>query len=569
MEQKSRSNSRLNCNLIEVARLYATHNLTEPTELKHAELILSLISRGQYQLAKKELDDFARPEFGSPIAYFARRQFYALVAKVPFKGSSTDRKRAAVSAFYKAEAQCRRANKKLRHYHKYPNRMPEIPRVILSRARGYVRQVLGRLDEDRLSQIYGLCRPGSGVAIGTHNRFRVSLPYKLSDTDLSVTPRAEIYAQQLIKSSPGWFQLVAEPYLDNLLWRVPTKAVTSNRFTFVPKDARTLRTIAIEPALNVWLQLGIHSYIAGRLKSFGNDIEDQSRNQKLAAFGSTRTLGHSVSTLDLSSASDTVSIEIVRCLLPSDWFGLLDDLRCHSGDLEGDTLTMEKFSSMGNGFTFALETLLFWALAQAVHSFAGGEISPSVYGDDIIVSDNEALLLTEVLEWCGFSLNLEKSYVLGPFRESCGADWHTGYRVTPQYIKKAFLRPTDVYLLLNRCDPILNWGAVRKYLLAKHCEVEPILFGLENEDASSCLFTTFAYAKGGGLLKWHPDWQTYTFQAWSFKPESERVSSLTAYVTALFGAKGRENRYQLRGRGTFRLIALTPGVNQELPRFIP
>jgi hypothetical protein len=309
--------------------------------------------------------------------------------------------------------------------------------------------------------------------------------------------------------------------------------------------------------------------LADRLEAFGNSILTQERNQNLAALASCRTIGSSFATIDLASASDTVSIELIRYLLPSAWFGYLDDIRSHSGTIEGDTFTGEKFSSMGNGYTFALETLVFWAISKACISLTSEtEEKFSVFGDDIIVPDTAALLTTEVLQWSGFVINTDKSYFVGPFRESCGADWHSGLRVTPQYLRKHRLRCTDVYQLLNRGDPLFNWGTVRDYLLSEHRKKEPVLFGLENEDPSSCLFTTIDYLKGIRGLKWNPHWQNYTFKGWGFKPESEKVSPVVGLCSALFGARTKDARYSLRGRGSYRLVTMTPGITRGVPRFM-
>lgn len=546
MRNTKRCNSRLDVSPIEVARLYAAANL-HGDELKEAHVILQAIIACDYGRAKSLSDRFARPEFGSALDYYRRKQFTALVTKVPFTGDSSSRKRKALQDFRSAEKKCRRTNSRLAHYQKHPNRMPEMVRVVMTRAREWVRRVLGRLDEKRLAQIISASRPGSGVSIGTRNRFRVSLPFKLGDTDLCTTPRAYPYARMLVEGSPSWSLLHAEIDWALRTIKLPYAIATSNKITFVPKDARTLRTIAIEPSLNVCLQLGVHTYIAERLKDFGNGIDDQSRNQNLAKEASLKTLGSSYATLDLSQASDSVSIELVRWLLPSDWFSFLDDLRCHSGIVEGETMLFEKFSSMGNGFTFALETLIFWALGQAVDSLTGATFT-SCYGDDIICEDQSALLLVEVLQFCGFSINPEKSFIVGSFRESCGADWHSGIRVTPHYVRKASFRCTDVYSLLNRFDPVFNIHSVRDYLLSEHRKYEPVLFGLENEDTSSCLFTSFDYVKGCGLMKWRSDWQNWTYQAWGFTPELEKVPVLSAYAASLKGARGSDARYQLRDR---------------------
>lgn len=560
----SRCNSRLDASPLEVARLYAVANL-HGTELIDAQVILQAISDCDYGRAKLLSDRFARPEFGTSLDYYRRKQFTALLVKVPFTGNSSSRKRKALKDFMSAELKCRRTNRRLAHYQRHPNRCPEVVRVVMTRARNWVSRVLGRLDEKRLEEIITSSRPGSGVSIGTRNRFRVSLPFKLGDTDLTVTPRALPYARMMVEGSPHWSLLHGEIDWSARTIKMPYVTAMSNRITFVPKDARTLRTIAIEPSLNVCLQLGVHSFIARRLESFGTGIADQSRNQSLAREGSLKPAGSSYATLDLSQASDSVSIELVRWLLPSDWFGFLDDLRCPTGVVEGASMLFEKFSSMGNGFTFALETLIFWALGKAVDSLSGGAVT-SCYGDDIITEDQSALLLIEVLNFCGFSLNLEKSFVVGPFRESCGADWHSGTRVTPQYVRKASFRCTDVYNFLNRLDPVFNSHDVRGYLLTEHRKKEPVLFGLENEDTSSCLFASFDYVKGSRLLRWSSDWQTWTFKVWYFVPEVEKVPVLSAYAASLKGARSSDMRYQLRGRGVFRLRDTTPGRTPELAR---
>lgn len=549
-----------------VARLFAAANFNTDVELTEAGVILDAIAASDYRRAKTLMDRFARPEFGSALAYYTRKQFTALLSKVPFTGDSSSRKRTALSDFMSAERRCKRTNRRLRHFDKHWNRLPDHLRVIFTRARSEIYRALGTLTEGKLRRIISASRPGSGVSVGTRNRFRVSLPYKLGDTDLAVTDSALIYAEMMVAGSPIWSSLHMEVDWKSGTYTLPFVRANGNRITFVPKDARTLRTIAIEPALNVCLQLGVHSFMADRLATLGNPIDDQGRNQEWARSGSLREFGSSYSTIDLSQASDSVSTELVRWLLPSDWFGFLDDLRCKVGVVEGAPMLYEKFSSMGNGFTFALETLIFWALGKAVSSYTDCHGVVSVYGDDIVVEDRAALLMIEVLQFAGLVVNTTKSYVLGPFRESCGADWHCGLRVTPQYVKKAVFRCTDVYNLLNRADPVFEWGPVRDYLLAVHRKKEPVLFGLENEDTSSCLFAPFDYVKGSGQLKWKSEWQTWTFPVWVFKPESEHVPPLSAYAASLKGSSGSDARGQLRGRGVYRLERRSPGVTRGLPR---
>jgi hypothetical protein len=197
---------------------------------------------------------------------------------------------------------------------------------------------------------------------------------------------------------------------------------------FVPKNAKTDRSIVKEPSLNTMIQLALGDFMASRLHVFGIDIRNQEINKSLAKEGS---LTGELSTLDLSSASDTISEEIVHELLPLEWAFMLNSCRTDKVLLDGQTVRLEKFSSMGNGYTFPLETLIFWALASS----AAEDGFASVYGDDIVVGTHSVNRVMRVLEVCGFSINRKKSYWTGSFRESCGGDFLRGIDIRPYYHK--------------------------------------------------------------------------------------------------------------------------------------
>lgn len=142
-----------------------------------------------------------------------------------------------------------------------------------------------------------------------------------------------------------------------------------------------------------------------------------------------------LATIDLSMASDTISYGIILELFPQGWFELMDQARAPSYKIENKWYDYHKFSAMGNGFTFEMESLLFFALASAVAEHLEETGPVSVYGDDIIIPTNCSELLIEVLSVCGFSINKEKSFIDGPFRESCGGDYFEGYDVRAFYLK--------------------------------------------------------------------------------------------------------------------------------------
>jgi len=221
----------------------------------------------------------------------------------------------------------------------------------------------------------------------------------------------------------------------------------------VPKNSDIDRVAAKEPDLNMFLQKAFGNQIRTCLKRAGVDLNDQTHNQELARIGS---ITGSLMTVDLSSASDSVTYELVKRVLPSDWFYYLDLVRSKTTLVDDCVHVNEMFSSMGNGFTFELESLIFLAITQAVAYFRGIRGQISVYGDDIIAPSELNLDLTSALAFCGFRLNESKSFWTGSFRESCGAHWYGGRDVSPFYIRKPFSTISDLILTLNQ---LVEWAS--------------------------------------------------------------------------------------------------------------
>jgi hypothetical protein len=142
-----------------------------------------------------------------------------------------------------------------------------------------------------------------------------------------------------------------------------------------------------------------------------------------------------LATLDLKSASDLIAYEVVRELLPSGWFFMLASARSPTFTIENRTFPLGKFSSMGNGFTFELESLIFYSVSLAVKEHLGSVFTVSAYGDDLVIPTECTLLTTTLLEKLGFEVNTSKSYSQGPFRESCGKDYFNGVNVRPYFQK--------------------------------------------------------------------------------------------------------------------------------------
>lgn len=110
----------------------------------------------------------------------------------------------------------------------------------------------------------------------------------------------------------------------------------------------------------------------------------------------------------------------------------------------------EKFSSMGNGFTFELESLIFYAAALATCEAVGADTKAvSVYGDDVIIPVEAFELYEKFCAFLGFTVNKTKSFASGAFRESCGAHYFSGLDVKPIYHKKVLTNALSIYKLAN------------------------------------------------------------------------------------------------------------------------
>jgi len=220
-----------------------------------------------------------------------------------------------------------------------------------------------------------------------------------------------------------------------------------NKVVTVPKDSTTNRVIAIEPGINLWFQKSIGEMIGRRLRRCGVDLRYQSRNQKLAHIGS---LTNRLATVDLSSASDSISCAVVEELLPPRWFHLMDACRSHYGTHSAQVRKWNKFSSMGNGFTFQLESLIFYAVAFCCAEYLHlSTTEVNAYGDDVVLPSACYELFSEMMRFYGFVINGKKSFFDSPFRESCGSHFFSGVDVTPIYLKGRVSSVPAIYRLAN------------------------------------------------------------------------------------------------------------------------
>lgn len=367
-----------------------------------------------------------------------------------------------------------------------------------------------------VSSLHGLLDHGStgpGVSVGSRGE---DFYTKMFSSPLTYTSEVlrQVYLAW-IDEEPTW--LSAESTRVDTFGN-PLKVHGSN-LKFVPKDVRESRSIAVEPSLNMYFQLGLGAILTSRLRTFfGVDLRTQQLwNREAARVGSEHSgvcsgqessWAPGFATIDLKSASDSMGLRLLEWALPRDFFNLLKNLRCERATLtDGSSLELNMVSTMGNGFTFPLQTMLFSCVVVAAIKSHGLtpmrpflQIGPSsaetvrvgfrsdlghfrldspmpgllgsvpqgkpeewgVFGDDIICHPKVAYRVLRLLELLGFEVNATKSFVQGHFRESCGSDYFRGQDIRAFYVKERLASRTSLYKALNG---FLEWSTRSGILL--------------------------------------------------------------------------------------------------------
>lgn len=223
--------------------------------------------------------------------------------------------------------------------------------------------------------------------------------------------------------------------------------VRGNSYFTVPKDAKVSRACAKEASLNAYYQLGLGRVMRKRMKLQGINLDlGQDVHRRVACAAS---LSGEFCTIDLSSASDTICTALVRLAMSPSWAEALEALRSSHTKVGDRWVRLEKFSSMGNGFTFELETAIFAAICMSCSEDIIPGVNMWVYGDDMIVPTAHAQDVIRALEFFGFTTNSRKTFITGPFRESCGGDFYDGVSVRAHYLKELPHEPQHYIALAN------------------------------------------------------------------------------------------------------------------------
>lgn len=463
-----------------IARLLAEDTLQDfPIDLKR--VLGAVRARDLKTLASLvEIRDreYQDPEIQRIVAL---RQIQTLFSKNEVFSDDRTCSKAAQDSFLRAERLCRITNKRLDWFYARQDRLDPVLANQLRRMESAIASLLGDLDS-QLPHVLGKVRLTSGA---TEDRTRKrSYPF-LKLTGKLRAPVASI------------------PYIGNRLLEMGVDlssckftAVENNTVVFVPKSWKTHRTIAKEPTHSLPFQLALDSFLKGKLRRWGVDLSSQEKNQKLARVGS---LDGSLATLDMSMASDTLSFNAVAWMLPYDWFKLFCSFRSSSYSAPFGSGAYAKYSSMGNGYTFTLETLIFAAACRAV-----GSQQYAVYGDDIVIETDLVTEVQKLLNFLGFRFNRDKTFLdrSSRFRESCGHDYYKGVLVTPFYLRET-PKVSDKSGMCHAINGLIREtlpGRLWDYLLElalKH----KLRFVPFNEDTRSGVFISPSLAWRSGRLR--------------------------------------------------------------------
>lgn len=314
--------------------------------------------------------------------------------------------------------------------------------------------------------------------------------------------------------------------------------VPGNRFSTVPKNNKKRRPICVEPLGNMVIQKAIGAALRRCLKAnSGIDLlTAQDRHADLIKSGR-------YATIDLSNASDSVSLGLVRRLLPGYLTSLLEKSR------SPETLTSEgwyrtnKVSSMGNGFTFELMTFI-------LHTTLCTELGTDdvfVYGDDIIVPKELYNAACWVLLDLGFSINFDKSCWDGYLAESCGAFTVGGEYVT-RYDFRYMEDVMDMIIFSNKLGRLIRANQVSKGVLSTLTSMKLLIDAEIPSDCHGPLLN-----RGDEIPTWLEKEQ-YQMESTPFRKHVASCYQVPIASVAVVTAYRRVLSKERRGRGITDLL---------------
>jgi hypothetical protein len=224
----------------------------------------------------------------------------------------------------------------------------------------------------------------------------------------------------------------------------------------VPKSFSEFRIIAPEHPLKNYWGTAVLKALRRLLEENGSmafiNERDQSANQSVAQLGA--FVG--MATVDLSSASDTISKALFFDLLPMRYRHVFTQLTSGSVELpDGNLKKLYSLFTSGHPLTWLVEACYFLALTRVairLNGYPNYRDLAFVYGDDLELPCECFQTVCELLELFGHKVNTRKSYTKGLFRESCGAWYYDGMEVTPIFWPRRIVSPSHTSLVPAICE---------------------------------------------------------------------------------------------------------------------
>lgn len=509
--------------------------------------------------------------------YKAKHQMAHLLKRYRFEKdlfSDNELVEKSISAFHETQSRIRAIQ--------FDSLSEETQRVLVL-ARIYIADTLGMYDDE---EHRNLCRFGRRASVGIPSRKaseaeRWELPISGSQNQIawfdSEMSQVDCIQEYWIK------QLDSDP--DRSIYQ----QVDFLTLTLVPKTFKSFRSIMPNTTIGGYMSYGLGEMIRKRLKRKGYDIATlQERHKYLARRGSEHGM---FVTADLSSASDSISVALVNRLLPKDWSDILNLSRIPNIQLpDGSIIESETFCTMGIGYTFPLQTLVFLSLLKAVHFLLLGKRARStisVYGDDMIYISHIHQKVVETFEELGFVINLDKTYHVGHFRESCGGDFFHGVDVRPFCPQNgsAFVGPKPyeavLYKLINGL--LMRWSEYEvpdtvRFLLSEigrvngKARIVPPDFP-DDSGIKTCIRGSFEFLRGRSDVAWpkHIGHGVFRFSFLRLVPEQTKEERHEPYLWSAL--RGSSPPVYYDGGGTSRvpdtsmqlLLTVTCNVSGYVP----
>lgn len=296
-----------------------------------------------------------------------------------------------------------------------PKDLSRRAKLVEDRARTIVSDILG---EYKLEDHLNLCKWGKKAAKG--------LPLSKSYLD----NRVNVLTATRFQASWFRYAVLKDNILRDCVDLSKIQLVDHVDYSLVPKSYKAMRGIAPDTVVGGFLSSGLGLYLREKLEA--NTHINLSRAQEVHKdLARASSISGKNSTIDMSKASDSFVWDHVKNVVPRDWHRALLAVRTSALKIEGVVTPLNSFMLMGSGHTFPLQTILFYAYARAVVDLFQIKGSVHVFGDDVILPTRCATAFMAVLTELGFSINSEKSFWTGSFRESCGGDYYNGVDVRP------------------------------------------------------------------------------------------------------------------------------------------